>query len=86
MKKIVSTEATNSNIAKVKDLLADTPLKLEGLSKRLPAEQLRTDAAPSGLPARSVRRFGKLAFAVKRYEPGCNGPSVILKVADSPET
>lgn len=41
MKKIISTEATNSNIAKVKDLLADTPLKLEGLSKRLPAEQLR---------------------------------------------
>src|SRR5687768_8889650 len=41
MKKIISTEATNSNIAKVKDLLADTPLKLESLSKRLPAEQLR---------------------------------------------
>ena len=40
MKKIISTEATNSNIAKVKDLLADTPLKLESLSKRLPAEQL----------------------------------------------
>jgi|SRR5688572_27509709 len=41
MKKIISTEATNSNIAKIKDLLADTPLKLESLSKRLSSEQLR---------------------------------------------
>ena len=41
MKKIISTEATNANIAKVKDLLADTPLKLESLSKRFSAQQLR---------------------------------------------
>ena len=41
MKKIISTEATNANISKVKDLLADTPMKLESLSKSLPAEQLR---------------------------------------------
>ena len=41
MKKVISTAATNSNIAKVKDLLADTPGKLESLSKRLSAEQLR---------------------------------------------
>jgi DinB family protein len=41
MKKIISTEATNSNIAKVKDLLAGTPLKLERLSKGFTIEQLR---------------------------------------------
>jgi DinB family protein len=41
MNKIISTEASKANIAKVKDLLVDTPLKLESLSKRLPAEGLR---------------------------------------------
>jgi len=41
MKKSISTEPTDANIAKVKDLLADTPMKLESLSKNLPAEQLR---------------------------------------------
>jgi hypothetical protein len=34
MKKMVSTELTNANIATVKDLLADTSSKLGGLSKR----------------------------------------------------
>jgi hypothetical protein len=41
MKKIISTEATNVNIAKVRDLLADTPRKLERLSKHFSTEQLR---------------------------------------------
>jgi len=41
MKKIISTEATNTNITKVKDLLADTPVKLESLSKQFSVEQLR---------------------------------------------
>jgi DinB family protein len=41
MKKIISTETTTSNIARVKDLLAETPLKLENLSNRLSAEGLR---------------------------------------------
>ena len=51
MKKIISTEASNSNIAKVKDLLAETPVKLEGLTKRLPAEGLRQ---PLGSGERSL--------------------------------
>src|SRR5215208_4534143 len=41
MKKIISTETTTSNVAKVKDLLAETPLKLESLSNHLSAEGLR---------------------------------------------
>jgi hypothetical protein len=41
MKKIISTEVTNTNIAKVKDLLAETPVKLESFSKSLSAEQFR---------------------------------------------
>jgi len=41
MKKIISTEATNTNITKVKDLLADTPVKLESLSKHFTVDQLR---------------------------------------------
>jgi hypothetical protein len=41
MKKIISTEPTRTNISKVKDLLAGAPERLEGLSKRFSAEQLR---------------------------------------------
>jgi hypothetical protein len=41
MKKVVSTEPTNTNIAKITDLLEDTPGKLESLSKSLSDEQLR---------------------------------------------
>ncbi len=41
MKKIISTEATNVNIAKVRDLLADTLRKLERLSKHFSTERLR---------------------------------------------
>lgn len=51
MKKIISTEATNSNIAKIKDLLTDTPLKLESLSKGFTIEQLRQ---PLGSGERSL--------------------------------
>jgi hypothetical protein len=40
MKKSISTDLTNANIAQVKELLADTPAKLESLSKRLSSEQL----------------------------------------------
>ena len=41
MKKAVSTEQTNTNIAKITDLLADTPETLESLSKGLSSDQLR---------------------------------------------
>jgi len=40
MKKVISTEQTNANIAKVQELLADLPVQLESLSKALSAEQL----------------------------------------------
>ena len=41
MKKAISTDLTDANIGKVKELLADTPGQLESLSKPLSAEQLR---------------------------------------------
>ena len=41
MKKIISTDLTSINIAKVKELLADTPVQLENLSRPLSEEQLR---------------------------------------------
>lgn len=41
MKKTISTELTTSNIAKVKELLADTPGQLERVSKALSEDQLR---------------------------------------------
>jgi hypothetical protein len=41
MKKAVSTDLTDANIAKVKELLADTPRQLESLSKSLSEDQLR---------------------------------------------
>ena len=41
MKKTVSTEPTTSNIKKIIELLADTPKKLESLSKRFSLEQFR---------------------------------------------
>jgi hypothetical protein len=39
MKKTISTELTNANIAKITELLIETPAKLESLSKRLSGEQ-----------------------------------------------
>ena len=51
MKKIISTEATKANIAKVKDLLAGTPIKLERLAKSLSVEELRQ---PLGSGERSL--------------------------------
>ena len=41
MKKSVSTDLTNANIAKIKDLLADTPRQLERISQSLSEDQLR---------------------------------------------
>lgn len=41
MKKSVSTDLTIANIAKVKDLLADTPRQLERISQSLSEDQLR---------------------------------------------
>jgi hypothetical protein len=41
MKKAVSTDLTRANVAKVMELLADTPTRLENLSKDLAEEQLR---------------------------------------------
>jgi DinB superfamily len=46
MKKTVSTELTDANIAKVTTLLADTPLKVEHLSAGLSEEQLRQPLGP----------------------------------------
>jgi hypothetical protein len=46
MKKLISTEPTDSNISRVRDLLADTPEKLESLSKPLTGEQLRQPLRP----------------------------------------
>src|SRR5687768_8538246 len=46
MKIIISTEATDSNIAKIKDVLTDTLLKLESLSKGFTNEQLRQPLGP----------------------------------------
>jgi len=40
MKKGISTDLTNANIAKVTELLADTPVKLETLCKPFTSEQL----------------------------------------------
>lgn len=41
MKKIISTDLTPSNIAKVMEIITETPQKLEMLSKPLTVEQLR---------------------------------------------
>jgi hypothetical protein len=41
MKKAISTELTNANIAKVLEILKETPSQLEGLRKPLSDEQLR---------------------------------------------
>ena len=41
MKKAFSTDLSGANIAKVMELLAETPAQLESLSKALPEEQLR---------------------------------------------
>ena len=41
MKKIISTDLTPANLAKVMEILTETPQKLEALSKPLTAEQLR---------------------------------------------
>lgn len=41
MKKEISTDLTDANIAKVMEILAETPSQLDGLSKPLPQEQLR---------------------------------------------
>lgn len=41
MKKTISTDLTNDNIAKVMDVLAEIPAQLEGWSRTLSEEQLR---------------------------------------------
>ncbi|HJQ14251.1 MAG TPA: DinB family protein [Anaerolineales bacterium] len=41
MKKTISTDLTNANIAKVMDVLAEIPAQLEGWSRTLSEEQLR---------------------------------------------
>lgn len=51
MKKVISTEPTNANIAKITDLLADTPMQLESLGKDLTNEQL---CQPLGSGERSL--------------------------------
>jgi hypothetical protein len=51
MKKIISTEVTKANIEKVQDLLADSPIRLERLGKRLSAAGLRQ---PLGSGERSL--------------------------------
>ena len=51
MKKSVSTDLTKANIAKITELLADTAVRLEGLSKSLTSEQLRQ---PLGVGERSL--------------------------------
>jgi DinB superfamily len=51
MKKSVSTDLTKANIAKVTELLAETPLKLESLSTSLTGEQVRQ---PLGAGERSL--------------------------------
>jgi hypothetical protein len=50
MKKTVSTKPTPSNIAQITAILADTPVKLDGLSAGLSEERLRQ---PLGLGERS---------------------------------
>lgn len=51
MKKSVSTDLTTANIAKITELLADTAVGLEGMSKSLTSEQLRQ---PLGVGERSL--------------------------------
>jgi hypothetical protein len=46
MKKTVSTEPTGSNIAKIMELLTDTPHKLESLDRSVSREQLRKPMGP----------------------------------------
>jgi hypothetical protein len=46
MKKSVSTDLTKANIAKVTELLADTPVKLESLQKGLTGAQLHQPLGP----------------------------------------
>ena len=41
MKKVISTDLTTANIAKVMDVLAETAMQLEGLTTTLSEEQLR---------------------------------------------
>jgi len=51
MKKAISTDLTNANLAKVLDVLAETPTQLEGLTTTLSDEQLRQ---PLGAGERSL--------------------------------
>jgi hypothetical protein len=46
MKKSISTDLTQANIANVTELLADTPVQLERLHKRLTGEQFRQPLGP----------------------------------------
>jgi hypothetical protein len=50
MKRAISTDLTNTNIVKVREILAETPAQLEGLIKQLSDEQLRQ---PLGVDERS---------------------------------
>ncbi|HSM25765.1 MAG TPA: DinB family protein [Anaerolineaceae bacterium] len=46
MKKLISTEVTESNIAQIIELLSDTPRKLENLFSRYPDEQFIKPLGP----------------------------------------
>jgi hypothetical protein len=46
MKKLLSTEATTTNMAKVQEMLAGTPTQLEKLSQRCSSEQFRQPLGP----------------------------------------
>jgi hypothetical protein len=78
MKKIISTETTTSNIAKVKDLLAEIPLKLESLSNHLSAEGLRQ---PLGSGERSLTE--ELAHLINR-EARSSEAIYLALLADEP--
>jgi hypothetical protein len=54
MQKTVSTEQMASNIAKIIDLLADVPNKLESLSRYLSKDQLSQPLGPENGPSSKV--------------------------------
>lgn len=78
MKKAISTEQTESNIAEVLHLLSATPSHLERLSKDLSAQQLHQPTAPGERSFHQVlthlincesRSFEIIALALSKTDP-----------------
>lgn len=70
MKKIISTDLTPFNIARVMEILTETLQKLETLSKPLMVEQLRQ---PLGQGKRSFTESGAGVVLGREQMAGTNG-------------